>query len=167
MRLDRAASQTVTVDYATTDGAGRWAGTSPARSGADYTATSGTLTFAPGETSKSVSVPILDDAIDEGTEYFLLRFSNPQGAKLESRYRERQGLIRNSDPLQAMWLARFGRMVASDAVKTVTARFDTPRTAGSHLTLPVSASISRARAPATAGRSRTRWRGLRARSARR
>ena len=135
VRLSRAASHAVTVDYATADGAGSWAGTAPARSGADYTATSGTLTFAAGETRKTVTVPILDDAIDEGTEYFLLRFSRPDGAKLESRYRETQGLIRNSDPLQAMWLARFGRMVASDAVASVTARLETPRDAGSHVTV--------------------------------
>ncbi len=135
VRLDRAASRTVTVDYATADGAGRWAGTAPARAGADYTATSGTLAFAPGETLKTLAVPLLDDAIDEGTEYFLLRFSNPQGATLAARYRETQGLIRNSDPLQAMWLSRFGRMVASDAVASVTARLETPRDAGSHLTL--------------------------------
>ncbi len=134
VRLDRAASQAVTVDYATADGAGRWASTPPAAAGADYTATSGTLTFAAGETSKSVSVPLIDDAIDEGTEYFLLRFSNPQGATLAAGERETQGLIRNSDPLQAMWLARFGRMVASDAVASVTARLETPRDAGSHVT---------------------------------
>ncbi len=134
VRLDRAASQAVTVDYATADGAGVWASTAPAAAGADYTATSGTLTFAAGETSKSVSVPLIDDAIDEGTEYFLLRFSNPQGATLAAGERETQGLIRNSDPLQAMWLARFGRMVASDAVASVTARLETPRDAGSHVT---------------------------------
>ena len=135
VRLDRAASKTVTVDYATADGAGQWARTAPARAGADYTATSGTLSFAAGETAKTVSVPILDDAIDEGMEYFLLRFSNPEGATLASGHRETQGLIRNSDPLQAMWLARFGRMVASDAVAALTARFETPRVAGSHLTV--------------------------------
>ena len=135
VRLDRAASQTVTVDYATADGAGRWAGTAPATAGADYTATSGTLAFAPGQVWKFVEVPVLDDAIDEGTEYFLLRFSNPQGATLAARHRETQGLIRNSDPLQAMWLARFGRMVASDAVASVTARLETPRDAGSHVTV--------------------------------
>ena len=135
VRLSRAASHAVTVDYATADATRYWAGSSPARSGADYTATSGTLTFAAGETSKTVSVPILDDAIDEGMEYFLLRFSNPQGAGLAAAHRERQGVIRNSDPLQAMWLARFGRMVASDAVGAVTARLETPRNAGSHLTV--------------------------------
>ena len=135
VRLDRPASGPVTVDYATADGAGSWAGAAPARAGADYTAVSGTLTFAAGERSRSVRVPILDDAIDEGIEYFLLRFSNPRGATLAAGHRETQGLIRNSDPLQAMWLARFGRTVASDAVAALTARFETPRDAGSHLTV--------------------------------
>ena len=135
VRLERPASHAVTVDYATADGAGAWAGTAPARAGADYTATSGTLTFAAGETSKTVRVPILDDAIDEGMEYFLLRFSNPQGARLEAGYRETQGLIRNSDPLPQAWLGRFGRTVAADAVAAVTARLETPRAAGSHLTV--------------------------------
>ena len=135
VRLSHAVAHAVTVDYATANGTGAWAGTSPARAGADYTATSGTLTFAAGERFKSVRVPILDDSIDEGMEYFLLRFSNPQGATLQARHRETQGLIRNSDPLQAMWLARFGRMVASDAVASVTARLETPRDVGSHVTV--------------------------------
>ena len=66
VRLSRAGTGTVTVDYATADGAGTWASTLPAAAGADYTATSGTLTFAPGETQKTLAVPILDDSIDEG-----------------------------------------------------------------------------------------------------
>ena len=113
VRLDRASHETVTVDYATAVGPHAWAGTRPATAGADYTATSGTLAFAAGETAKTVSVAILDDAIDEGTEYFLLRFSNPQGATLAAGERETQGLIRNDDHLQTMWLARFGRAVGS------------------------------------------------------
>ena len=133
--LSRASAEAVSVDYATADGAGAWSGTAPARAGADYTATSGTLIFPPGQTVQTVPVSIIDDAIDEGTEYFLLRFSNPDGATLASRYRETQGLIRNRDPLQAMWLARFGRTVASDAVAALTARFETPRDTGSHLTV--------------------------------
>ena len=66
VRLNRRASHTVTVDYATADGAGVWANTGTATAGVDYTPTSGTLTFAAGETWKSVSVPIVDDVIDEG-----------------------------------------------------------------------------------------------------
>ena len=135
VRLSRAAPETVTVDYATADGAGAWASTAPARAGADYTATSGTLSFAPGETWKSVAVPILDDAIDEGMEYFLLRFSNPQGATLEARYRETEGLIRNDDHLQAMWLARFGRTVGTQVTDAVSERFEAGLSPGVHATL--------------------------------
>ena len=127
--LHRAASGpvSVSVDYATADGT--------AVAGADYTATSGTLTFAAGETAKTVSVALRDDAIDEGKETFRLKLSNPRGAYLRAMHREAKGVIKNDDPLQQAWLARFGRMVASDAVGAVTGRFDTPRTAGSHLTL--------------------------------
>ena len=89
VRLSRAASHAVTVDWSTADGSHAWVGTPPATAGADYTASSGTITFAPGERFKSVQGPILDDAVDEGMEYFLLRFSNPDGAALPARYRDR------------------------------------------------------------------------------
>ena len=118
-------SHRVTVDYATADGT--------ATAGSDYTATSGTLTFAAGETSKTVSVVILDDSHDEGAETFTLRLSNPAGARIGDG--EATGTIANADLLQKMWLSRFGRTVASDAVAAVTARLRTPRDAGAHLTL--------------------------------
>ena len=124
--LSRAASGPVSVDYATADGT--------AAAGADYTAASGTLTFAPGETAKTVSVALLDDAVDEGKETFTLTLSNPRGAYLRKMHREAKGVIRNDDPLQQAWLGRFGRAAASDAIAAVTARFETPRGAGSHLT---------------------------------
>ncbi len=66
--LDTAASATVTVDYATTDGT--------AVAGTDYTATSGTLTFQPGQTSLTVSVPILVDTSASGTTTFSLNLSD-------------------------------------------------------------------------------------------
>ena len=100
--LGRAAKHRVTVDYATSDGT--------AVAGEDYTATSGTLTFAPGETAKTVSVPLLDDAIDEGKETFTLTLSNAEGARIVDG--EATGTIKNDDPLQKMWLSRFGRTVA-------------------------------------------------------
>ena len=125
--LNRAVGHEVSVDYATEDGT--------AAAGADYTAVSGTLVFAAGETAKTVSVPLLDDAIDEGRETMRLKLSNPKGAYLRNVHRQAKGVIRNEDPLQSMWLARFGRTVAADAVASVTARLETPRDAGSHLTL--------------------------------
>ncbi len=123
--LGRAATASVTVAWATADGT--------ARAGADYTAASGTLTFAPGETSKTVSVAVLDDAHDEGAETLTLRLSNAAGARIVDG--EATGTIGNADPLQKDWLARFGRAAASGAIAAITTRLEIPLDAGSHLTL--------------------------------
>ena len=58
----------VTVNYATADGT--------ATAGDDYTATSGTLTFAAGETVKAISIPILADTLDEDAETILVNISS-------------------------------------------------------------------------------------------
>ncbi len=67
--MDGALPNAATVDYETSDGT--------ATAGSDYTAASGTLTFAAGETSKTVSVAIPDDDDDEDIEEFWLTLSNP------------------------------------------------------------------------------------------
>ena len=107
------AAHAVTVDYATADGT--------ATAGEDYTAASGTLTFAAGETSKTVRVALLDDGHDEGEETFTLRLSNAKGARIADG--EATGTIANSDPLQKLWLARFGRTVAVQMVEALEGRF--------------------------------------------
>jgi uncharacterized delta-60 repeat protein len=62
----------VTVDYTTSDGT--------ATAGADYTSTSGTLVFQDGQTSQTISVPILDNgAFEGGYETFDVTLANPQG----------------------------------------------------------------------------------------
>ena len=63
----------VEVDFATSDGT--------ARAGTDYTATAGTLTFAPGQTLKTVSVPVLADRRTERNETFTLTLSNVSGGR--------------------------------------------------------------------------------------
>ena len=63
-----------TVDYATSD--------ISALAGVDYTATTGTLSFADGEASQSFSVPILDDGQVEGNEAIVLTLSGASGAML-------------------------------------------------------------------------------------
>ena len=65
---------TVTVHYATN--------AHSATSGSDYTAVDGTLSFAPGQTVKTVVVPISDDDVSESAEDFLLTLSSPSGATL-------------------------------------------------------------------------------------
>ncbi|MDJ0734034.1 MAG: glycoside hydrolase family 9 protein [Nostocaceae cyanobacterium] len=74
VQLSQASSDTVTVAYSTKDGT--------ATAGLDYTATSGTLTFAPGETAKMITVSSLDDSTQEVTEGFVIHLSNPQGVSL-------------------------------------------------------------------------------------
>jgi hypothetical protein len=69
--LTNADASSVSVDYATADGA--------ALVGSDYTATSGTLTFTPGQVSKTVPVTIIDDSLAEDDETFTLILSNPTG----------------------------------------------------------------------------------------
>ena len=124
--LNRAAAAAVSVDYATADGT--------ATAGEDYTATSGTLTFTPGETARTVSVPLLDDAVDEGKETFVLRLSNPRGAYLRGIHREAKGVITNDDPLQKMVLSRIGRTVAGQLTDAVSGRLE-GLAPGAHATL--------------------------------
>ena len=49
----------------------------------DYTAASGTLTFAPGETAKTFAVPIKEDTLDEPDETVILRLSGAEGTQSE------------------------------------------------------------------------------------
>ena len=72
--LSKASTETVTVDYATADGT--------ATAGSDYAAVKGTLTFAPGETVKTVQVSVRGDTLVEADETFALRLSNAGRATL-------------------------------------------------------------------------------------
>ena len=86
--LSRTESQNVTVDYTTVNNS--------AVGGSDYTPISGTLTFAPGETSKTVSVTVLDDALDENDEVCLLQLSNATNATIADS--QASGTITDDDP---------------------------------------------------------------------
>ena len=76
VNLSLASSGTITVDYATSD--------ITAVAGMDYTAASGTLTFTPGETSKTITITLLNDTVYELTEHFRVTLSNPTGAALSA-----------------------------------------------------------------------------------
>ena len=113
--LSRILWETVRIDYATLDGT--------ATAGSDYRATSGTLTFWPGETTKTISVPVFNDAHDDDPERMTLTLSNPRPA---SRVRlvdaTAEGVIINADPMPKAWIARFGRSVADQVLDAVDER---------------------------------------------
>ena len=142
--LSRAASGRVSVSYATADGT--------ATAGSDYTRASGKLRFAPGETEKTVAVPVLDDVVDEGEETFTLRLLNASGAVVADG--EATGTIVNSDHLQTAWLSRFGRTVAGQVVDAVTGRLSGPP-GGSRVTLGGRSIDLSAQSAETGGERRT------------
>ena len=74
--LAPSSGQNVSVNYATADGTA----TAPA----DYAATSGTLTFAPGQTTKTVTVQVVGDMLDEPDETYALNLSNAVNATANS-----------------------------------------------------------------------------------
>lgn len=74
--LSQATGSPVTARYATADGT--------ATAGSDYNATSGTLTFAAGETSKTINVAVRGDTLAEAAEAFRVVLSNPTGATIAS-----------------------------------------------------------------------------------
>ena len=123
--LSRALEETVTVEYRTEDGT--------AQAPADYTRTSGTLTFALGERSKIVPVPMLDDGHDEGSETMKLKLENPSPSRVKLKDDEGIGTINNHDPMPKAWMVRFGRTVGSQLVDALNARLE--GAGGSHVTV--------------------------------
>jgi hypothetical protein len=74
--LSRPSTETITVAYATAD--------SGATAGSDYQAASGMLTFAPGETEKTITVLVNGDRLVEPTEAFVVNLSNPTNANINT-----------------------------------------------------------------------------------
>lgn len=74
--LSGAASQSVSCSFTTANGT--------ATAGPDYTATSGAITFAPGEVEKPVVVLVKGDTVDEAQETLFLDISNVQNATVSS-----------------------------------------------------------------------------------
>ncbi len=86
--LTPASGRTVTVNYATVDGTAETAD-------GDYTATSGTLVFAAGQTTKTINVTVLGDDVSEPDETFAVNLSDPSEATILTGVGV--GEIRNDD----------------------------------------------------------------------
>lgn len=72
VNLSATSTQTVTVSFTTAD--------NTAASGSDFNLQSGTLTFAPGETSKTITLTIIDDSVAETDESFYVQLTDPFNA---------------------------------------------------------------------------------------
>jgi len=104
--LSTASTSRVTARFATSNGTAR-----AGRNG-DYTATSGTLTFNPGETTKTVSVAVLNDALVEANETFFIDLSRVSGAVISVG--RGIGTILNDDGTASARSAAFAVMVAQE-----------------------------------------------------
>lgn len=86
--LSEPSAAPVTVDYSTRNGT--------AQAGSDYAATSGTLTFAPGEVTKQITVLVNGDTTPEEIEVFFIDLTNASGATIGDA--EGLGRIFNDEP---------------------------------------------------------------------
>jgi hypothetical protein len=87
VNLSSATDQTVTVDFATEDGT--------AGAGLDYIAKTGTLTFSPQTTEKTIEITIIGDTLKEADEVFNVILSKPTNATIGTS--TGSATIRNDD----------------------------------------------------------------------
>ena len=134
---------TVTVDYADTgDGTATSGGTG------DYaTLASGMLTFAPGETSKSVAVTVRGDDIDEPDETVVVRLSSPSNATLTggATTLDGTGTITDNDPTPTVSVADAtavteGNVAAPDPPNNMTFTVTLSAASGLDVTVPYTLS---------------------------
>jgi hypothetical protein len=90
--LSSSSPQPVTVAYATLN--------NTAIAGIDYLATNNTLTFPSGSTTQSITVRVIPELLNEASDQFFLKLSNPAGATLNRA--QATGTIHNDDPLPTL-----------------------------------------------------------------
>ncbi|MCL4297229.1 MAG: DNRLRE domain-containing protein [Anaerolineae bacterium] len=123
--LSAASAQTVTVNFATAN--------NTATAPADYTATGGTLTFAPGVTSQPVTVLVQGDLLDEPDETFFVNLSGAVNATIA----DNQGLGAITDDDAAPSLSINDVTVTEGNAGTVNAVFTVSLSAASAQTITV------------------------------
>ena len=77
-------------------------GASPSADGSDFVGgalPSGVVTFAPGQTSQTVTVNVQGDTLFERNENFVVKLSNPTGATIDPQHASAAGIIQNDDLL--------------------------------------------------------------------
>ncbi|MBD2515327.1 DUF4347 domain-containing protein [Nostoc sp. FACHB-973] len=87
VQLSNASSDVITVDYNTSN--------DTAIANLDYTPLTGTLTFNPGVTTQTITIPILEDFVDESSERFFVNLTNPTNASIADN--QASGTITDND----------------------------------------------------------------------
>ena len=108
--LSNTSSRQITVRYATSDGTA----TSPA----DYTSTNGTLTIAAQTSSITITVPTVNDTIDESNETFTITLTSPQNATVSDG--QGAGTITDNDGVPTLSIDDVTVPEGTSAVFTVT-----------------------------------------------
>jgi len=135
--LSTTSAQTVTVDFATADGT--------ATAGTDYQSTNGTVTFNPGEITKTVTVTIIGDTMDEPNETFFVNLSNATNALILDN--QGQGTITDNDAAPTISINDV--TIAEGNSGTTNATFNVTLSAASSFTVTV--NYATADGTATAG----------------
>ena len=132
----------VTVNFATSDGT--------ALAGSDYTANSGTLSFADGQSSQTISVAITQDVIDEPNENFTVSINGPTGgATLGTNVTSTATIVDDDNVIPAPGVLTLSQANVSVDEGAGTATFTVNRTGGSDGTVGV--TFNTANGTATAG----------------
>jgi chitinase len=137
LTLSAASDLPVSVTYATADGT--------AAAGSDYTAASGTASFAPGATTAEVTVAVSGDGVSELDETYTVTLANPTNATIATA--QATGTIVNDDAVPSITIA--GVSVNEGQAGTTAATFVLTLSAASEL--PVSVTYATADGTATAG----------------
>lgn len=138
--LSAAAAGPVTVAYSTADGT--------ATSGSDYVAASGSLTFAAGETSKTIQVKVKGDKAAEGNETFTVRLANAAGATIADG--SATGTVTNDDAAAKLPALSVGDVAMREG-DSGTAELMFVVTLDKAATSPVTVNYATANGTATAG----------------
>ena len=133
--LDAPSTNTVSVDYATADGTGTGAADCSAAA-TDYQSKSGTVTFAPGETSKPITISVCGDTRNEANDTFTVNLSNPTNGSVSDG--QGLGTIQNDDPTPSLTIG--DATAAEGSSGTVADCATTPATGCEVFTVTLSAA---------------------------
>nr|WP_261344741.1 Calx-beta domain-containing protein [Gimesia chilikensis] len=116
--LDQAAGDTISIDYTTAD--------QSAVTNDDYASQTGTLTFAPGVLTQTISIPIVDSDLVELEESFLVNLSNLQTNGWNVSLTDAQAVVTISDDDQAQLTIDDISINESEGTAEVTVSLDQP-----------------------------------------